>query len=401
MRILFVTPYVPSLIRVRPYQFIRELSRRNVVSVLCAGRPVPTEIDALAQYCATLDAVPVSPTASLTSCALAALTGQPLQSVVSLSPSMKQRLHDILARETFDLVHIEHLRAARLVASLPAGMPRLFDAVDSISLLLERTLRSSHSLFQRVIALAELGRTRRFEARMLNQFPRTIVTSPEDQAFLQRLSHGAHIGVVPNGVDLEYFRPLAEQRQPATLVFSGKMSYHANVTAALYFAREIFPRIVASRSDARLCIVGSRPPRVVRDLARHRAISVVGHVPDIRPYVGRASVAVCPMVVKVGIQNKLLEAMAMGVPTVATPAALTGIDAIAGQDVLLGSTPADFAEQVCRLLANRDWATRVGRAGFDYVQAHHRWGKMAERLEELYSQAISTSPQPNGDGVRR
>jgi sugar transferase (PEP-CTERM/EpsH1 system associated) len=391
---------VPSLIRVRPFQFIRELSRRNVVSVLCAGRPAQTEIDALAEYCATLDAVPIAATASLKSCAAAALRGEPLQSAVSLSPSIEQRLHEILARDTFDLVHIEHLRAARLVESLPAGMPRLFDAVDSISLLLERTLRSSHSFFQRAIALIELRRTRRFEATILCRFPRAIVTSTEDGAFLQRLAPGAHIDVVPNGVDLEYFRPLAEPREPATLVFSGKMSYHANVTAVLHFVREILPRILANRPDVQLRIVGSRPPRVVRDLARHPAISVVGHVPDIRPYVGRASVAVCPMVVKVGIQNKLLEAMAMGVPTVATPAGLTGLVAIAGRDALVGTTPAEFAEQVCHLLDNREWATQIGRAGFDYVQAHHRWGKVAERLEELHSQAISTSPQPGGDSIR-
>jgi sugar transferase (PEP-CTERM/EpsH1 system associated) len=400
MRILFVTPYVPSLIRVRPYQFIRELSRHHEMSVLCSGTSDPTEIDALGQYCKSLDIVPICATDRLHGCAAAAIRGDPLQSVVSLSKAMEQRLHDILARETFDLVHIEHLRAAQLVLGLPPEMPRLFDAVDSISLLLERTLRSSHSFFQRAIALAELGRTRRFEAHTLERFSRTIVTSPEDGAFLQRLAPHADISVVANGVDLDYFRPLPEPREPATLVFSGKMSYHANVTAALYMAREIFPRIVARRPDAQLCIVGSRPPRVVRELARNAAISVVGHVPDMRPYLGRASVAVCPMVIKVGIQNKLLEAMAMAVPTVATPAAVTGVHAAAGREVLIGSTPAGFADQVCRLLDNKQWATQVGRSGHDYVQAHHRWSDAADRVGELHYQAISTGPQPKRDGIR-
>src|SRR5205807_2428662 len=125
--------------------------------------------------------------------------------------------------------------------------------------------------------------------------------------------------VIPNGVDMEHFQPDAE-RQPPSLVFSGKMSYHANVTAVLYFVREILPRVRAVEPHVRLRIVGSNPPPEIRRLATDPLITVTGYVPDVQEAVRGAAVAVCPVTVKVGIQNKVLEAMAMGLPVVSTRA---------------------------------------------------------------------------------
>lgn len=390
MNILFVAPYVPSLIRVRPYHFIRELSRRgHSVTVLAAthGDPGP-DADALREYCARLEVVSISPLPSVRSCAVAALRGDPLQAGVSHSPILDQRLHQLLGESAFDVVHVEHLRAARLVDLLPPSMPRIYDAVDSISLLLERTLRSSHSLRQRLIARIELARTRAFEGRTLRRFDLTIVTAPDDAAMLQQFAPSASIAVVPNGVDQDYFKPVEEQREPATLVFSGKMSYHANVTAVLHFVRDIFPAIKQARPDVRFLVVGSGPPRAVQDLGRDPSIQVTGHVPDVRPYIGRATIAVCPMVVKVGIQNKLLEAMAMAIPTVASRAAATGLSAEPGQDFLVADSPTEFARSVCALLENPERARAIGLAGKSYVEQYHSWSKAGKRLEDFYGEAI-------------
>jgi sugar transferase (PEP-CTERM/EpsH1 system associated) len=391
VKILFVAPYVPSLIRVRPYQLIRELSNTgHEISVLAVnlGR-AEVQTGDLRQYCRSLEIVPISVAASLLSGVIAGLRGDPLQSAVCNAPVVDVQLRRLLAQERFDLVHIEHLRSARLVNVLPTEIPRLFDAVDSISLLLERTLHSSHSLRHRIIALLELRRTRAFESRMLPQFDRTIVTSSDDAAVLQRLAPSACLTVVANGVDQDYFYPLGEAREPATLVFSGKMSYHANETAVLHFVRDIFPLIRKVRSDARLWIVGSGPPKRVRELARDPAIIVTGHVPDLRPYVGKAGVAVCPMVVKVGIQNKLLEAMAMATPAVSSRIGAAGLAADAGRDLLVADSPVQFSEQVLELLHDPKRAASIGWAGHAYVQQHHSWARAAQTLETLYGEAVA------------
>jgi hypothetical protein len=138
----------------------------------------------------------------------------------------------------------------------------------------------------------------------------------------------------------------------------------------------------------RLKIVGSNPPAAVRDLARDPAICVTGQVADMREAIGRAEVAVCPVKVKVGIQNKILEAMALGLPVVSTREGAEGLDALPGLDFLVADDPVQFADYVCRLLDDADWREDIGRAGRRYVEANHRWDLAAARLEALYRISI-------------
>jgi glycosyltransferase involved in cell wall biosynthesis len=249
---------------------------------------------------------------------------------------------------------------------------------------------------QRLLAAIELRRTRAYEARLLDRFDHTIVTSPDDAQALMAVAPNAAVSVVRNGVDLDYFKPLASPREAATLVFSGKMSYHANVTAVLHFVRRIFPLVRATRPDVRLRIVGSDPPATIRALAADRCIVVTGYTPDIRGHVAGASVSICPVTVKVGIQNKVLEAMAMGIPVVATPAGAAGLEASPGRDLLVAHEPEEFAAQVCRLLADSSLAGKVARAGRCYVERYHRWDTAARALEALYEEVVAGPPSAGG-----
>jgi sugar transferase (PEP-CTERM/EpsH1 system associated) len=390
VKILFVAPYLPSLIRVRPYHLIRELSRRHDISVLATDSArVISEIDSLRQWCRSIDVVAMRPGEAARSCVTAALRGDPLQAAVCQSRQLDHAMRGQLAGRDFDLVHIEHLRAASLVQLVPHGLPTIFDAVDSISLLLRRTLRSSHSVRQRMIAVLELHRTRAFEKQCLERFDRTIVTSSDDRRALLQLAPAAPVTVVPNGVDLDYFKPVPAPHESATLVLSGKMSYHANITAALYFAQTVFPLIRAQVPAVRLRIVGSNPPRSITALGTDPAIDVTGQVPDMRPYVGTATVAVCPVTVKVGIQNKLLEAMAMAVPVVSTSLGVEGTTATPEHDVLVGDSPSGFAAQVVRLLKHPDIAQTIASNGRAYAERHHKWSSAAEQVEQLYESAVA------------
>ncbi|MHB1131371.1 MAG: glycosyltransferase [Chloroflexota bacterium] len=399
MRILFALPYVPSPIRVRPYNFVQVLSRAHEVSVLATATGGETEAaEHLRSLCRSVDVVRVSPSRSLRSCALAALRGEPLQAAYCRSPQVEHRLTALLQRESFDVVHVEHLRAAYLRDSIPRELPTVFDSVDCISLLLERTLCCSHSLRQRAIAALELARTRTYEATMASRYDCTAISSPADGQALQSLAPSANVAVVPNGVDLEYFRPHDGEREPVTLVFSGKMSYHANATAVFHFVRHIFPLIRRVRPETRLRIVGSKPPAAVLALARDSAITVTGYLPDLRAAVGRATVAICPVTVKVGIQNKVLEAMAMGLPVVCTREGVEGLGLVAGRDALVADNPTAFADAVCRLLGDASLRDQLGGAGRRYVEANHRWEVAGRRLEALYADAIArrTLTQPSG-----
>ena len=235
----------------------------------------------------------------------------------------------------------------------------------------------------------------RHEARQLLAYERKVarecdaalfVSGPEADLFRQLAPESdARIGWFSNGVDTEYFSPERAYASPyaageRALVFTGAMDYWPNVDAVQWFAAEVFPRILAQHPDARFYIVGSRPAPAVQALAQQAGVVVTGTVPDVRPYIAHGEVAVAPLRIARGIQNKVLEAMAMGRPVVVSPQALEGIDAEIGREVLLAGDAAAFAATVMALLRQPD--ASVGAAARTNVQRHYSWSSKLARIEE-------------------
>lgn len=387
-------PYVPSLVRVRPYNLIRHLAQSHEVTVLASEtRGEAAAARQLRELGPRVHTVPLRLGEALRGCAVSGLRGEPLQAGYCRSERLSRALSGLLAEGRFDLVHVEHLRAAHLAEVIPVGMPAVYDSVDCISLLLDRTREASHSPLRRLLSAFELPRARGYEAHLMWRFARIAVTSAQDRAVLLDLAPGAPVEVVRNGVDLDYFQPVPDaRREPATIVFSGKMSYHANVTALLHFVRKVFPLVRRSRPGARLRVVGSNPPASVRALASDPHISVTGFLPDLRWALGGSTVAVCPVRVKAGVQNKLLEALAMGLPVVSTSAGVQGLDVEPGRDLLVADDPAEFADQLCWLLGDPARRAEIGQSGRAYAERHHRWSDAARKLEALHEEALGASP---------
>ncbi|WP_322801715.1 glycosyltransferase [Thermoflexus sp.] len=388
MNILMVLPYPPSRIRIRPFGFLQALARRgHRIRVLAVQPPEDRDADleALRRVGVEIQCFPLSRGRTLWNAGRAWMHGHPLQAGYADHPRLRQALHRSL-QESWDVVHVEHLRGAGFAREVPADR-LVFDAVDSITRLFEQAQTQAPGCLTRWLARLELARTRRLEARWLSTFPRILVTSREDAAALRRLAPDgrASLTVIPNGVDLAFFQPWPVPRDPATLIFTGKMSYHANVAAALDLVREIMPRIWAQRPEVRLWIVGRNPPSRLRRAARDPRVEILGTVPDLRPYLARATLAVCPMRYAVGIQNKVLEAMAMRTPVVATLPVLGGLQAVPGRDLMVADSGEAFAEAVFRLLDSPMERAALGAAGRAYVEAHHRWETLVERLEDVYS----------------
>jgi sugar transferase (PEP-CTERM/EpsH1 system associated) len=399
MKVLYVTPYVPSRIRTRPYHLIRELLRLgHRVTTVTAASTSPEEIEQaqeLAAWGSHVRAFPVSRLRSLKNCLLALPTREPLQAAYAYHPRMERQIRDLLVDGTYDVVHIEHLRAARLIRAV-LKIPVVYDAVDSISLLFEQTALANPNWQSRLKAILDLDRTRRYEANLLLHCDQVAVTSRRDQQAFQDLAqryaplemHRAPITVIVNGVDTEYFSPQdTAPRDRETLVFTGKMSYHANSAAALYFAREVLPLIWARNPDVRFQIVGKDPPSEVQQLATDRRIEVTGYVEDLRPYLARAAISICPVLYAVGVQNKVLEAMAMATPVVSSSAGCAAIDVESGRELIIADGLQSMADAVLQVLSAPSLAQRLGVGGRSYVETHHSWTASAQRFVELYEQA--------------
>lgn len=393
MRILFVTPYVPSLVRIRPFNFIKYLAKDHQVTVLSLHRNEREKehISILQPCCERIETIHLPAWHSLLNCLRALPTATPLQAVYSYSRPFQQRLRQLLAQSHYDLVHVEHLRGAYVVRSL-TDVPCVYDSVDCISLLLERVLQNNESPLQRLVAGLELPRTRRYEATMLRSFDQILVSSDDDRVALERLcppSESPRISVLSNGVHLAYPADDVHQQEADNIVFSGKMSYHPNVDAVRYFCRDILPVVKAMRPGVTFDVVGSNPTREVQALARDGFIRVIGQVPDVRPYLRRATVAVVPVRYAVGIQNKVLEAMAMGTPVVASPVASRALTARHGEDFLVAGNPTEFVGQIIRLLDDVGLRERIGSNGRHYVEKNHEWSSIANRLGEIYQGVLA------------
>jgi sugar transferase (PEP-CTERM/EpsH1 system associated) len=404
MRILFVTPYPPSRIRVRGYGFLTHLQRKHDVTVVtqCSSERELADVETLRAQGYTVEVVQESRQQSMLRSGVALFTSQPLQVAYARSLRFAQQVQHLCAQNVFDVVHVEHLRGIASLQEIASLPPLVWDAVDCISLLFEHTMKAGASLPVRTVAKIEYERTRRYEARLLGELEYGVITSERDrQAMLDlyraergHASDGAkdprmQISIVPNGVDLEYFRPLEQERRPANLVFLGKMSYHANVAAALYLHQQIMPLIWQSRPETTLTIVGSNPPESIRRLASNPRVEVTGYVDDIRPYVGRAEIMVSPMVYSVGIQNKVMEAMALGTPVVAATQVATALGAEPGRDLLAAQSAQEFAEKTLHLMDNADLRGILGRRGRTYVEQTHDWTTVTDRLVDVYQQAIA------------
>jgi glycosyltransferase involved in cell wall biosynthesis len=413
MRILFVAPYPLSRIRIRSYSLVAYLSKAHYVKVLvlCAGKRELADVQTARENGFVIDAVVEwSPVQYLRS--LSALCSHlPLQVAFAASSAWQSAIEAELNNGHYDLLHVETLRA---LGALPLHLPIpvICDMVDCISHLYTLGARAGATAMMRTIGMIEAYRVRLYEQAQLRHFSHILVTSEQDRQRLLRLIDQGdnaaryakttkfvrdrdsdmglqHIIVLPNGVDQAYFAPYAGPRRAETLVFSGKLSYHANVAAALYLMKHILPRIWRQRPSVRLILAGSDPPWMLRRLARHPRIELTGYVPDLRPYIAQAQVAVCPLPYAVGIQNKVLEALALGTPVVASPCAIAGLQAVAGRDLLVADHPDAFASTVLHLLDSQPLRQRLASSGLNYVATNHNWESIAHRLTIVYEQALS------------
>jgi len=222
-----------------------------------------------------------------------------------------------------------------------------------------------------------------FETALARSVDQNVFCTPlEEQLFRERIP-GAPSTVIKNGVDLAHLAPSPGTAEPGHLVFVGVMDYYPNVEGCRWFAREILPRVRARVPHARLTIVGARPAGAVRTLARDPAVTVTGFVDDPRETLRRAAVSIAPLRIARGIQNKVLEAMAMGLPIVGTSAATRGTEGVPGRHFLVADDVEEQTRAVVELLTERERALELGRAARKFVEERYDWEAVLVPLDEL------------------
>lgn len=399
MRVLFVTPYPLSRIRVRSYGFVTHLVRKHDVKVLalCADERELADVRAVQREGIDIIAIYEARFVQFLRAFLALGSRLPLQVAFGASAHLRATLERLLASEHFDLLHVEFVRAlGMLPASLP--VPVVWDAVDCVSQLYEQGAKFGMTPLLRFFGRSEARRVRAYELAQLLRFRQIVITSERDRQALLNLTHGlpdklqgkmlATINVLPHGIDQRYFYHYTGPRLPETLIFSGKMSFHANIAGAHNLIKHIMPRVWEQRPAVRLIIAGSDPPASLCRSSSDPRITFTGYVPDLRSYIARAYIAVSPLPYAVGIQNKVLEAMALGTPVIASSHAIAGIQAVAGHDVLAADEPETFANAILHLLDQRALWDALAANGAAYIAANHNWDAIIQQLTAIYTCAL-------------
>jgi glycosyltransferase involved in cell wall biosynthesis len=234
----------------------------------------------------------------------------------------------------------------------------------------------------------EARRLRRYEEALVRRVPCLVVAESERTA----LAASERVRVVPNGVDGAAFAYADDGRPPARLVFAGNLGYFPNVDAAAFLVEDIFPRVRAAVPAAELRLVGARPSRAVRALTAAPRVALAASVPRMAPEVAGATVAVVPLRAGSGMQNKVLEAMAVGTPVVATPRAVAGLAVRPGEHLLVADDADGLARAAVELLRDPALARRLARAARALVEGRYRWEDSAAGVEAAWQAALGTDP---------
>jgi polysaccharide biosynthesis protein PslH len=231
-----------------------------------------------------------------------------------------------------------------------------------------------------------------FEKRLAAAAEENLLVTPLEKEIFDREMPGCRSTVLRNGVDLELFHPAPERREPGHLVFTGVMDYFPNTEGCAWFVQEVLPLIRQRHPDAHLSIVGSRPDKDTLALAATPGVTVTGRVDSTADWLQRASVAVCPLNIARGVQNKVLEAMACGLGVVATTPASQGTEAIAGDHFLLADEATTFAAEVANLLDSPARATSLGVAARAFMEETRSWERNYEVLDSAVERITQNKP---------
>jgi glycosyltransferase involved in cell wall biosynthesis len=241
-------------------------------------------------------------------------------------------------------------------------------------------------------------KVRKFEIEALRWVEGVLAVSEQDRARLAASRPGLRTAVIPNGVDVGYFRPAPQPAGRQHLVFTGSMDWRPNQDAARYFARQILPLLRQENPDIECTFVGRDPPADIRALATIAGMRITGTVDDVRPYVERAAVYVVPLRIGGGSRLKILEAMAMGRAVVSTTVGAEGLDVVHDRHVLLADDPREFAESVLQLLGDPDRCQRLAAEGRRLVEQRYEWGALSDELGRFVRMVATDELEPAQQG---
>lgn len=375
--------------KIRPFNMIRHLSASHEVTVASLARSgsEAQEGQGIAAHCSEFLMARVDDRVQAARMVARLPTPRPSSFGFFYSTKLAARIRTALARKRYDLIFVHCSSVAPYVAGV-RGIPKILDFGDMDS---QKWLEyAQYKSFPLSAGYRLEGhKLLREEKRLAQLFDLCTATTRAEWETLRSYGIDTPTDWFPNGVDSDYFAPTEEPYDPDTICFVGRMDYYPNQECMFDFCARVLPRLQAHRPQLKLLIVGADPSPAVRRLGTLPGVTVTGSVPDVRPYVRRSALMVAPLNIARGTQNKILEAMAMGVPVVTSATAAGGVDALDEEHFLVAANADEYVPQILRVLDQPAERARLARAGRARMLTQHAWARSMQRLDRIIDRCLA------------
>ncbi|MCB0805823.1 MAG: glycosyltransferase [Bacteroidales bacterium] len=365
--------------KLRAYHQIRHLAKNHEIH-LCALNDIqikPEYRKALDPFCKSVHVIDLPRVSAAWNIVKAFLTGKPLQVGYFFNANAKKQINRIINEIQPDHIFCQLIRVTEYVRDMK--IPKTLDYQDVFSKGVDRRRQSARFYMKPVLRL-EYKRLLKYEHDIFSDFDHKTIISAPDRDLIPHPDR-EKIEVVINGVDTDFFRPMPMEKE-YDLVFTGNMGYPPNVNAANFLVKEILPLVRQKLPEVKVMLAGATPHPSVQALAG-KNVTVTGWVDDIRECYGKARIFIAPMRIGTGLQNKLLEAMAMKIPSITSQLANSALKATPEQEILVGQSAQEFAAHILRLLEDATYANEIAKNGYTFVHQNYNWASATRKLENL------------------
>lgn len=380
MKLLIILPRFPYPTekgdKLRAFNQIKELSGsfEIILFALSHINVRQSYFDIVKPYCSKIYIYKIRPVEVFLNLIGALFNGWPLQAGYYYSTSAQRQVNRIITEEQPQHIYCQLLRIAAY--AMDKDIPKTIDYQDVFSKGMERRIPKAN-FFMKMIFRFEFLRLLKYESKVFDKFDNKTIISRPDRDYIPHPDK-EQIVIIPNGVDQSYFKPM-ESSLITELVFTGNMGYPPNIDCAEYLVNEVLPLIHKKHPFVRLTLAGASPHARVRALASDKVI-ITGWVDDIRPYYAGAKIFMAPMQLGTGLQNKLLEAMAMRLPCITSTLCNSALGASEEKEILIGNNAQQVATQAIRLLENKDLAEAIAGNGYNFVKKNYTWQGATAKL---------------------
>lgn len=391
MKILVIVSRIPYPLekgdKLRAFHQVRELSKQHEVCLCCLSddKAHPDALQKLNAIAAEVHIISLSRGLIYLNMLWAWLGRKPFQVAYFYQRSAHQKIKSIIRSFKPDHIYCQLIRTTEY-AKNEHSIPKTLDYQDAFSKGMARRAEKEKWWFMRRFFKTESRRLLIYEHLIFDFFEHKCIISEQDKSLIYHEKQ-KEIVVIPNGVDFDFFQPQPEVKREYDLCFVGNMSYAPNIDSALYLAHHVLPKLKQEKPEISLLIAGANPVPSIQELASEN-IEVMGWVDDIRDAYAQSRIFIAPMQIGTGLQNKLLEAMAMSLPCITSKLANNALGAAAGKHILIGKQSEDYAHHVLYLLNNPDQAIALAKSGREFVINRYSWSRSTQQLAELMSPSV-------------